>query len=187
MPAPAISDEEFIKLWNEHRSPAKIAHAIGLEVSAVYRRRNRLEKKHNIHLDTNLDYRGYHRETEKAKLNYKLEQTRTHVRRGINIENGTVFVFSDAHFFPNTESVAYRALLYLIREIQPEVIVANGDIFDGSSISKFPTIMWSEQPSVLDELKAVVHYMEQIEDATKFKSNLIHTLGNHDEIGRAHV
>ena len=180
MPPSTVSDEEFIELWKKHASPQKIADVTGIQVSNIYKRRTRIEKRYGIQLDTALNHRLYHQPTEQAKLKVKLEQTRASVRRGMNIENGTVFVFSDAHFFPDTESVAYRALLYLIRELQPEVIVANGDIFDGSSISKYPTIMWSEQPTVLDELKAVVHYMEQIEEASRLKSNLIHTLGNHD-------
>jgi predicted phosphodiesterase len=98
----------------------------------------------------------------------------------MNIENGSVIVFSDAHFYPDTETTAYLALLECIKEFKPEAIVANGDIFDGTSISRYPRIMFSEMPSVVDELNAVTHYMNEIETASTFKSNLIHTLGNHD-------
>ena len=113
-------------------------------------------------------------------LEKRLGETRNSVRRGIEIQNGRVIVFSDAHFMPNDNSTAFRALLKCIKEFKPDVIVCNGDAFDGSRLSRFPRINWTETPTVKQELEAVKWHLDQIEEASTFKSNLIWCLGNHD-------
>jgi predicted phosphodiesterase len=182
MPAPAVTDEYFIQLWHEYKSPSKLAKVLEVDITAVYRRRRSIEKRHNLKLDSiepTVKYE-FRPEQEKAKLQAKLDETRLNVRRGSNIENGRVIIFSDAHFYPDTETTAYLGLLEAIKEFKPEIIIANGDIFDGSTISRHPRIMFQNAPTVLEELDAVTHYMGEIEKASKFKSNLIHTFGNHD-------
>lgn len=173
-------DKVWIDLWNEHKSASKLSKILGKSVRNIYERRRTLEQRYGIELQANFPYYNFDANAEKEKLQKKLNETRSNVRRGINLENGRIIVFSDAHFFPDTETTAYFGLLEAIKEFQPEVIIANGDIFDGSSISRFPRIMFSDQPTVLQELDAVISYMNEIEGASKFKSNLIHTLGNHD-------
>lgn len=182
MSASKFTDEYFIQLWHEYKSPSKLAKVLDLDLAAIYKRRRSLEKRYNITLEAvNPTYRyEFKPEQERAKLQAKLDETRTNVRRGSTIENGRVIVFSDAHFYPDTETTAYLALLEAIKEYKPEVIIANGDIFDGSTISRHPRIMFQDAPSVLEELEAVTHYMSEIEAASKFKQNLIHTFGNHD-------
>jgi predicted phosphodiesterase len=177
-----VDDDLFIKIWNEYKSPSKVAKVIDLDITNVYLRRRNIEKKYNIKLDSSQirDLKKFHAEQEKEKLAHRIAETRGNVRRGTQIENGRVIVFSDAHFYPDTETTAYLGLLEAIKEFKPEVIVANGDIFDGTSISRHPRIMFADVPTVLEELDAVTHYMGQIEKASKFKSNLIHTFGNHD-------
>ena len=175
------TDEYFIQIWNQYKSGSKVSKVIGVDLSSTMRRRRRIEKRYNIVLEA-VDYKKeFKPEQERAKLQAKLEETRLNVRKGINLENGGVIVFSDAHFYPDTETTAYLALLEAIKEYKPEVIVANGDIFDGTSISRHARIMFAHQPSVLEELDAVTHYMGEIEKASKLKSNLIHTFGNHDQ------
>jgi hypothetical protein len=96
------------------------------------------------------------------------------------MEKGRIIVFSDAHFYPDDETTAFRALLECIKEFKPEVIVCNGDAFDGASISRHPRIGWDSKPTVKQELEAVTYHLGEIEQASTFKSNLIWTLGNHD-------
>jgi predicted phosphodiesterase len=183
MPAPTVDDDYFIKLWHEYKSPHKLSKVIECDISAVFRRRRRLEKKYNIVLEatTHDTIRKFNAEQEKQRLVERLSETKGNARRGITIENGRVIVFSDAHFYPDTETTAYLGLLEAIREFSPQVVIANGDIFDGTSISKHSRIMFQNAPTVLEELDAVTHYMGEIESASKFKSNLIHTFGNHDQ------
>ncbi|RIZ67084.1 MAG: hypothetical protein D0531_01200 [Methylococcales bacterium] len=177
MPSPICTDDDFIKLWESLRSGAEVSKALGIDIRHVLRRRRRLEKKYNIVLHTknikNLDLNKY--------LNEKrLQETRHNVRRGTTMDSGRIIVFSDAHFYPDDETTAYRALLESIKEFKPEIIVCNGDAFDGTTNSRHARINWSDAPSVVDELKAVQHYLGGIETASKFKSNFIWTLGNHD-------
>lgn len=177
-----VSDELFIATFKELQSPQAVADKLGMNVRAVYRRRNRFE---NMGFDlptTNISGRTkqFDKELMQQKITERLEATRHSVRRGITMEKGRVLVFSDAHFYPDDETTAFRALLECIKEFKPEVIVCNGDAFDGASISRHPRIGWDSKPSVKEELEAVDYHMNEIEKASTFKSNLIWTLGNHD-------
>ena len=176
------SDEQFIELWNQLKSGAKVAKALEMDVRGVMSRRRRIEKTHKILLVS--DAKNYQPNLQveqiKQQLSRRLEETRHNVRRGIQMESGRAIIFSDAHFYPDTETTAYQALLEAIKEFQPEVIICNGDAFDGTSISRHARINWSDAPTVMEELDAVKHYLGEIEGASKFKSNLIWTLGNHD-------
>ena len=181
--AQACSEEEFIKLWREIESPSAMAKVLAVDVRSVLRRRNFLEAKYDIKLPTNNPTRStiiFDKDKTKEKLAERLEETRHSVRRGTVMENGTVVVFSDAHFYPQDYSTAFRALLTFVKAHKPEVIVCNGDAFDGASISRHPRIGWDSKPSVIEELKAVQEHLTAIEDASVHKSNLIWTLGNHD-------
>ena len=176
------SDEQFIELWNQLKSGSKVAKALEMDVRGVMARRRRIEKTYKILLA--VDSKKYHPNLQieqiKQQLSRRLEETRHNVRRGIQMESGRAIIFSDAHFYPDTETTAYQALLEAIKEFQPEVIICNGDAFDGTSISRHARINWSDAPTVVEELDAVKHYLGEIEGASKFKSNLIWTLGNHD-------
>jgi hypothetical protein len=88
-------------------------------------------------------------------------------------------VFSDAHFWPGVRTTAFKALLAFIRELKPKSIIANGDIFDGASISRFPRIGWDSKPSVREELQACTDRMGEIEEAAN-GAKLYWPLGNHD-------
>jgi hypothetical protein len=177
-----ISDELFIATWTELQSPQAVANALNLEIRGVYRRRNHLVNK-GFELPTT-NKAGHRLPVDKDKLkedlDRRLAEVRHSVRRGIAMEKGRIIVFSDAHFYPDDETTAFRALLECIKEFKPEVIVCNGDAFDGASISRHPRIGWDSKPTVKQELDAVTDHMNQIESASTFKSNLIWTLGNHD-------
>ncbi len=97
----------------------------------------------------------------------------------LDIKNGRVIVFSDAHFEPNVRTTSFRALLSAIKKFKPVAIICNGDAFDGGSISRYPRIGWDKKPSVKDELDAVETSLEEIEDIAK-GAQLIWPLGNHD-------
>jgi hypothetical protein len=100
-------------------------------------------------------------------------------RHQLGIENGTVIVFSDAHFWPGIRTTAFKGLLWAIREFKPKAIINNGDAFDGASISRFPRIGWDTKPSIIQELKACEASLGEIEEDAG-RAKLIWTLGNHD-------
>ena len=95
------------------------------------------------------------------------------------IEDGYIFVFSDAHYWPGEATTAHRGMIALIKELKPKIIVCNGDAFDGASISRHPRIGWDSAPSVTEELEAVRVRLAEIEKAAKGAS-LYWPIGNHD-------
>jgi hypothetical protein len=160
-----ITDEEFLRLWEEHKSPLKVAKATGLSERRVHTRRRFLETKLNLNLSVS---KPVH--IQKA-------------RHEAGLTDGIAIIFSDAHFWPGIRTTAFRGLLWAINELKPHVVIANGDIFDGSSISRHARINWSAVPNVKQELQACQEALKEIEDAcekARHHTQLIWPLGNHD-------
>mgnify|MGYP003339461885 CR=1 FL=1 len=176
-----ISNEVFIATWKELGSPQAVARELGMEVRNVYRKRNTL-LKHGIPLETtNQSNKAirYDKDEIQAKIQTRLQATRHNARRGITMERGKVVVFSDAHFWPDDTTTAFKALLEMIKEFKPTAVVCNGDALDGASISRFPRMDWSKLPTVAEELEACQYYMGEIEAVAK-GAKLFWPLGNHD-------
>ena len=171
MVAPKVPEAEFIELWRTHKSTAKMAKLLGTDEKTVNARRRTIERKLGIMLDA----------TAKNAKGYK------HLHAGqpspdrisLGIENGTIIVFSDAHFWPGIRTTAFKGLLWAIDEFKPKAIINNGDAFDGAGISRHPSINWAQTPSVIDELKACEAALGEIEDLAG-RAKLIWTMGNHD-------
>ncbi len=162
-----ISDEKFIESWQRLGSPQLVANELGCSVRYVYDKRRRLEKKNDIDLSTtNAQNPGY------------VENRAGSIAR-ISLLNGTVLVASDCHFWPGIRTTAFRGFLWALKEIKPEVIVLNGDVFDGANISRHPSIGWEKKPSVIEELKACKERLQEIIEASP-TSKRFWTLGNHD-------
>lgn len=164
-----LTDNEFIELWNQHKSAAKVAKISGISERKVHTRRRAIEAKHNILLNAN--------DPRVNRVRQPIDNQAA--RYPLGIENGTVIVFSDAHFWPGIRTTAFKGLLWAIKELQPKAIINNGDAFDGASISRHPRIGWDSKPSVIQELKACEMYLGEIEDLAG-KAKLVWALGNHD-------
>lgn len=164
------TDAEFIELWSKYRSATKMSHVMGITERNILARRRSIEQRHGICLDA-ADTRARHYK-HMALGDYS-------ARRHAELKDGVMLVFSDAHFWPNVRTTAYRALLRFIDELKPKIIVCNGDAFDGASISRFPRIGWDSKPSVIDELKACKERLAEIESAAN-GAKLFWPLGNHD-------
>lgn len=178
MPSYFLSDDEFIREWKKIGSPQKFATAHSMDVRSVYNRRRSIESRLRIELPTFNDNR--------VGPEKKIAQTEGHTRRGMDIEKGRVIVFSDAHFWPDVTTTAYKALLELIKEFKPTAIVCNGDAFDGAGISRHPRMDFDKLPSVKEELEACQHYMGGIESVAK-GAKLFWPLGNHDQRFTANI
>lgn len=111
-------------------------------------------------------------------------KTKPHTRQGarvhLEVENGTVVVASDAHYWPGDSTTAHRGLLTMCQLRNPQVVIMNGDAFDGSRISRHGMIGWERKPSVFSELQAVSERMAEIKLNTSMGTKLVWTLGNHD-------
>ena len=170
MPKPIHTDEEFVEVWSRLKSAQKVADELGLNLRTIHSRRRHLEEKLGISF-------------ESSSQGPLLKTPDNPARYHLGIENGTVIVFSDAHFWPGIHTTAFKGLIWAIKTFQPKAIIANGDVFDGASISRFPRIGWDSTPSVIQELKACEISLGEIEDtANKARKNtkLVWTLGNHD-------
>lgn len=166
-----LSDEEFIKEWKKIGSPQKFAETHKQNIRSIYNRRRSIETRLGIELPTFNDQRvGFEK---------KIYQTEGHTRRGMDIENGRVIVFSDAHFWPDITTTAFRALLESIKEFKPTAIVCNGDAFDGAGISRHPRMDFELLPSVKEELEACQFYLGEIEKVAR-GAKMFWPLGNHD-------
>jgi len=168
------SDEEFIALWDKHQSVAKLAKILQVSERSVHYRRRNMEKFHETKLPA-ADYRGAMYDARKQSFS-PLKQI------DLGILDGTVIVFSDAHFIPSQRSTAFKGLLWAIQEFSPQVVICNGDAFDGASISRHDV---TEQPAttVIQELKATQAALGEIEEvakAARHNVKLLWTWGNHD-------
>jgi hypothetical protein len=166
MASPSCTKNEFLGLWEKHRGNAVlIAKELGVsDVAGVFRRRRRIEKTDGVILKA-----GTRELIQKLKRKPRLET---------QVKNGVVIVASDCHYWPGDPTTAHRALLKFIREMRPHVVVMNGDVFDGASISRWERIGWDSRPTVKQEIEACTERLTEIEDAAK-GAERYWPLGNH--------
>lgn len=169
MATAACTEDEFIALWEKHGSPTKVARELGICVRKVHARRDRIEARRGISLRSRFAPGG-------VPVTVKNHAGRINM----DIDDGTVIVFGDAHFWPDIKTTANRALLAMIRQMKPVAVVNNGDSFDGAVISRFPRPFYDEgKPSVVKELRVCEERLNEIKDAAG-KAECIWPLGNHD-------
>lgn len=167
MTAPRCTDEEFLGLWGKHRGNAQsIAKELGLTAPrSVFARRRRLEVKHGAVL--------------RATENESIKKLHRKPRLETNVKSGIILVGSDCHYHPGDPSTAHKAFVKFIKEMRPHVVVLNGDVFDGASISRWERIGWDSRPTVKQELDVCNERLVEIEDAAK-GAERYWPLGNHD-------
>jgi len=174
MPAQKFSDQQIISAIENSASMNAASLSLGMNLSGLNKRRRRIEQREKIEI----------RAPRATKQFEHLQIAHIHpTKKDLGILNGTVIVFSDAHFWPGVYTTAFKGLLWAIKELKPKAVIANGDIFDGAGISRHPRIGWAKAPSVMDELKACTISMGYIEEAAKearHNVKLIWPLGNHD-------
>lgn len=96
------------------------------------------------------------------------------------IKNGVVLVGSDAHYWPGKPSTGHKAFVKFAKKLSPQIIILNGDAFDGARISRHPPIGWEKRPQVIEELEVVQERLQEIELAAPKSARLVWPLGNHD-------
>lgn len=169
MGKPLLSDEQFIAKWHEHKSAQALADDIGQDVRVVQNRRRAIESRHRIKLPV-FDRRPH----------YKYIDTRTDgARYALGVQDGTVLVGSDCHFWPGVRTTAFKGFLYFMEMLKPQVVVLNGDLFDGASISRHPRIGWDRKPTVMEEIKACQDRLHEVEALAEGIPK-VWPCGNHD-------
>jgi hypothetical protein len=170
MGLPTCTVQEFVGVWNKHHSAAAVARELGLHERNVHARRRKIEKDHGIRLLT-FDYR--------AAFDQSMLVTADRAEVKLKIKDGIVIVGNDAHFWPGCIPTMHRAYLHLSAKLKPFAQLWNGDFFDGPSISRFPSIGWEKNPSVLEELRTVQERSAEVIQSSP-NSKRIWTAGNHD-------
>ena len=169
--ATKISDEDFIATWRRLQSATDMAKDTGLTVRAINVRRRSIEKNYGIILNA----------ASPRSPDFNITLPANGVRVNVEIDNGTIMVASDCHYWPGIISTAHRAFVLFAKELKSEMIVMNGDVFDGASISRHPPSgMWEATPTVKQELEACQERLSEIE-AASLNSKLHWTWGNHDQ------
>jgi hypothetical protein len=163
---PRCTDAEFIRLF-EDLGATETARRLGTRERKVHARRRAIEVRHNIVIKT-------------PNPGSPTAMLVAHpARRQETVKDGMVMVGSDAHYWPGIVSTAHRAFVWFARELQPKLIVKNGDVTDFPSISRHAMIGWEERPKVSDEIETCKERLQEIEDACK-NALLYWPLGNHD-------
>lgn len=161
------SNEEFIQMFKS-LGPAETAKVLGISVRNIYRRRERIERAQSTLIKSPNGLNGLPVPNEMYPKRIPFE-----------IENGTVLIGSDAHYWPDIISPAHKGFCILASLLKPSLIVMNGDVVDGVKNSRHAPIMWAKGPSVRQELEACSDRLSEIEkSATEAKR--IWLLGNHD-------
>jgi hypothetical protein len=163
------TDSEFIAIWNDYKSPSKIAKLLEIQVRNVHKRRSHIEKKYGIILKS----------ADERSPTFNVTYPGNGIRTRVELDDGIIMVASDCHYFPGIISTAHRGFVHLIKELKPKMVVMNGDVFDGAAISRHDPIGWQQHPTVKQELDACLDRLNEVESASK--SAVLHwTWGNHD-------
>lgn len=160
-----VPEDEFIRLWNESGgSAAAVAKILKIDVRGVNQRRVRIENK-----------LGQPLLSLSARSNRPKQLPPGRI--SANIQNGTILVGSDVHIWPGHLTTAQRAFIAFSKTLKPDMVVINGDLFDGATVSRHPAGMWQQErrPNVRQELEACQAFLDAIKAPQR-----LWMWGNHD-------
>lgn len=169
MSAPRVSEGDFIRLFEEI-GPAETSKRLGVAISNIFKRRRSIEARIGRPLTGPVEAR-----------NRSVPISATPGRLHTTVTDGVVLVGGDLHAWPGEPSTAFRAFVKFCRELQPKVVVLNGDMIDGSTVSRHPPIGWDKLPSLVEELEAASELLHQVTLAVPRSTELFWPMGNHDQ------
>lgn len=162
---------EFVAAWSaEGGSPAAVARALGMSDRGVYLRRARLEAQ------------GYDLPSRHTDHGDQLRRAFAYTPRiDTTLLDGCAIVGNDRHIWPGDGiSVAEAAMLTLIPQLRPKIIISNGDVFDGAGLSRHAPLGHEKKPRADDEVFAVQEHLHRLAQAAcGWEVQLMRTVGNH--------
>lgn len=164
-----ITDQQIIEAYRRLQSPHAVAAELGSSLRNIQLRRRKIEEKYNIVLPVS-DHR-------KAYNTAEIDQERAVYR--LKVSDGQVIVGSDFHVWPGHRTTMQRAFIAFAKRLKPKAVILNGDVFDGATISRHPSIGWESKPSVRKELDAVGDFLGDLLRACG-QAKRIWSAGNHD-------
>jgi len=169
MAAKACPDSEFIELVQTF-GIAKTARILGVNERNCHTRKRNLESQRGMTIQL----------PAAVQIHSPVRSNVEHAARlHYEVESGTVLVASDAHYWPGIVTTAHKAFVKFCKELKPKIVVMNGDVLDGSRISRHAPIGWENKPSLIQELEASQERLTEIEDACR-PAKKVWPLGNHD-------
>ena len=165
MPARKVTDEQLLEALRKTRSPTKLAAEFGVTARAITTRMRNVGVAPALHAK---DAQGV---PTKAMIERSIGRIST------TITDGRAVIFSDAHFQPDCISTANRALLKLLPQLRPALVVCNGDALDGASISRHPPLFGDKPATPAAELRACQERLTEIAELSKGAVR-VWTLGN---------
>lgn len=169
MGKPLIAEDSFIELFKA-LGPKGTSRAIGCSIRAVHFRREAIEARRKIKLESPIGQGGVDK-IAPGRGKHRIEWT---------VKDGIVLVGGDAHIWPGKQPPAMRAFVKFAKDMAPTGIVLNGDIFDGASISRHSRIMWEQSPTVQQELEAAHDWLNALVLSAPKKALMAWPEGNHD-------
>jgi predicted phosphodiesterase len=170
VPNPKVPDELIIETLRRLGSPNKAAQELGMDIRNLYKRRITIQKKTGISVPS-------YNATQDSIVNTIIPQNKRIISH--EVKDGMVFVASDCHYWPNEVTVAHKAFITLLTAFKPKTIILNGDVFDGSRISRHEPLMGTEPPTPKQEIEACQDRLNEIKNASK-NARCLWTFGNHD-------
>jgi hypothetical protein len=163
MPAHALTDDmlrEAVEAYSRYGTQDAAAKALGIARPTLQHRLRAADRLAMAKIPDILDteYQG---------------------RLALDVEDGKVVIFSDAHYWPGIVTTIHRALVKFIDVTEPRAVIANGDIVDAATTSRHPSIGWESNPSMSEELDAGQLRMGEIKAVCR-KAARLWPLGNHD-------
>lgn len=165
-----ISDEAIIEALKRLGSPLHAAKELGMDVTNVYKRRNSIQKNLGISLPS-------FNAKQESVVKTIIPENRRIIQH--EVQDGMVFVASDCHYWPGEVTTAHRAFVTLLQAYKPQTIILNGDVFDGSRISRHEPLMGTNPPTPKQEIEACQDRLDEIRNASK-NARCLWTFGNHD-------
>lgn len=174
-----VTDTEFETAWKIcSGSPRAVATYLQLSERNVYNRRRSLSVQGKSDLQTIPSFAGSKGYNGKEDHNWQVESTPYRQRVDYTVRGGYAFFFGDCHWWPGEPSLANKALLILLKKLKPIFVAANGDVFDGASISRHEPLGWVTLPTVSEELGIVKQRLGEIRRAAP-NAQLYLSPGNH--------
>jgi hypothetical protein len=170
MAAPACTEEQFIKLFKELKSPTAVAKTLGVTPRSVQARAERIRflGVAPLPVENPISPNTQHGEQKYSKAISQIE-----------ISDGYILIGSDAHIWDTNWTCAQRAFIKFAKDLKPHTVILNGDIFDGASVSRHASIGWEQSPTVKQELESAVEFCDQVLKASP-NSKRFWPAGNHD-------
>jgi len=169
MVARKVSDQDLLQALQTTRSTSKLAAQFNVSTRTMVTRMREL----------GVPAAANWKEAQASDVRPTSYLERSIGRMRVDLADGVMVVFSDAHFQPGVVSTANRALLKLLPVLKPQIIVCNGDAFDGAAISRHPVMFGEKPPSPMQELTATQERLKEISDLCK-GAKRVWCLGNHD-------